>query len=83
MLDRRGTELFCERGKIRFASGAIVRKYTNLDQAVGLESHLDFFHDRSGQALAANDGNRREVVGLSAFFFALGRCEVNGWHTLL
>ena len=64
----------------QFACSAVVAEDTDLDQAVGVEGSVDFLAHAGRQAIAANEDDGAEMVGLSAVFAALGRGEFNLGH---
>lgn len=73
VLNWRGAERCCRRLKHFFATGAIIRLHTDLNQPVGVERGVDFFLHASGQAVRAHHDNGVKVMCLSAVIFTLRR----------
>ena len=63
-----------------FAHLAVVGQDPHLDQPVGVESGVDFFDDGGREAVASDHHDRVEMMGIGAFFLALGRCELDRGH---
>jgi hypothetical protein len=61
-----GLEALADPGHPLFARLAIVGRGADLDELVGLERAVDLGHDLVGEALVADDHDRREAVRLGA-----------------
>jgi 23S rRNA (uridine2552-2'-O)-methyltransferase len=73
VLDRGRIQVIGQRLKNLFAAGPVIGLHSHLDKPVGIERCIDFFLDRSGQAVRANHDDCVEVMRLGAVVFALGR----------
>ena len=80
MLDWRRVELIGQRLQHGFAGAAVVGKHADFDQSVGVQRSVDFFFDVGGQAIAADQDDRVQVVCLGAVNLALGRGQLNLGH---
>jgi 23S rRNA (uridine2552-2'-O)-methyltransferase len=83
VLDGRSVELFRQGVEHGFAVGALVRKYTDFDQSMGIQGGINFFFDVVRQAVTAHHDHGVKVVGFSAMFFALGRSQLDLGHTAI
>ena len=81
VLDWRSIQLVSELAVNGFAVSAVVAENTNFDQTVRIKRQVDFFLHSGGQAIAANQDHRVEMVGFSAVFAALGGGELYLGHT--
>jgi hypothetical protein len=59
---------------------SVIRKNTNLDQAVGVEGGIGFFFDGVSQAAATDHDHRVKVMGFGAVHFALRGGELDMGH---
>jgi hypothetical protein len=50
---------------------------------VRVQRGIDLLDDRGCQAVAADHHDGRQVMGIGAFFLALGRCQLDGRHRLI
>jgi hypothetical protein len=64
----------------RLACSAVVAEDANLDQAMCIQSGIDFFLYGGGQTIAANQNHGVQMVGLGTLFPALGWGKFNLRH---
>jgi hypothetical protein len=62
------------------ARHAVIRKNTNLDEAVGVQGGIGFFFDGVGQTAATDHDHGVEVMGFGAVHFALRGGKLDMGH---
>lgn len=80
VLNRCRAEFIGEGLEHGFARGAVVRKYANFDQTMGVQSRVGFFFDGGSEAITANHHYGIKVMCLRTLFFALSGCQLNLGH---
>ncbi len=80
MLNGRGIKLVGQGVKHDFPRGAVVGKYANLDQSMGVQGSVGFLFDGGSKPVTADHHDGVEVMGFGALFFALGRGQLNLGH---
>lgn len=75
VLNGRRIQLVGQDLKHGFACRAVIRKYADFDESMGVQGCIGFFFDSSGQAVSADHDHGVKVVGIGAVNFALGGCE--------
>jgi 23S rRNA (uridine2552-2'-O)-methyltransferase len=80
VLDGRAAQLVAQLGIDTVAGGAVIAQHANLDQPMGVQGKVGFFHNGGREPVPADHHDGIKVVRIGPMGAALGSGQFNGRH---